>query len=123
MNTKQTKAEKEQEQTQAIKWLKKNIKAGTRIYSVLNGVSSSGMTRHISFYMTMPPMTTKKGEQPWEIVCLNWYIAKACDYKMNKRDALVIGGCGMDMGYHVVTQLSYALTDGKKYDALPHSWL
>jgi hypothetical protein len=122
MNTKQTKAEKEQEKTQAIEWLKKNIKAGTRIYSVLNGVSSSGMTRHISFYMTMPQVTVKKN-QPWEIMCLNWYIAKACDYKMDKNGAIIATGCGMDMGYHVVTSLSYALTNGKKYDTLPHSWL
>lgn len=110
------------EKEEAIAWCKKNIKKGTRIYSVLNGVSSSGMTRHISFYMTMRAMTTKRNA-PHEIVCLNYYIAKACEYKLDKDGALVIGGCGMDMGYHVVTSLSYALTDGKKYDTLTHSWL
>ena len=120
--TKQTKQEQENRKQEAIAWCKKNIKKGTRIYSVLNGVSSSGMTRHISFYMTMKAMTTKRNA-PHEIVCLNYYIAHACGYKLDKDGALVVGGAGMDMGYHVVTSLSYAITDGKKYDTLLHSWL
>jgi len=92
-----TKKEKEERRKSSIKWLKKNIKHKDAIYTVLQNVSSSGMTRHI-----MCLIVKKK-----EIVNISWEVADALDYKMNKSgDAVVVGGCGMDMGFSLVYNLS-----------------
>ena len=66
------------------------------IYSIIRHVSQSGMTRHISFFII------RKG-QVWFIDNL---ISDYLDYRPNKRyDALVVGGCGMDMAFSVVNNL------------------
>ena len=78
---------------QQIKHLKAMLRASKNtIYCSLNHVSSSGMTRHISFFVVY------KGE----IVKLNWHLAKLLDYRIAKNGGLVVGGCGMDMGFSVV---------------------
>jgi len=96
-----TKAQdKQNEIDNAIKHLKTMIKAGATVYTVCHHVSSSGMMRHISCYIAY------KGA----VVNISYYVAKAIDYKQNKDNgALVVGGCGMDMGFHVVYALSRTL--------------
>lgn len=68
------------------------------VYSVINHVSQSGMSREISFYLA-----GKNG-----ITCINWYIKEILGYKFGKR-GLRISGCGMDMGFAVVYNLSRKL--------------
>ena len=49
-------------------------------------------------------------------------IIEKLGYKPNKHwDSIVVRGCGMDMGYHVVHNLSHALF-GEGYN-LKHRWL
>jgi hypothetical protein len=96
MNEKQKEALK----VSTIAEFKKMYKHGTRIYTALKHVSSSGMTRHISVY------AVKKGE----IQDITWYAHNILDYKLTKgSNALVVVGCGMDMGYHVVSSLANAV--------------
>ena len=85
---------------EALDKLRELCKPGTTVYTILTHCSRSGMTRWINCYVFVD------NEPYW----LSGYIDSAglfsCD---RKRESLKVGGCGMDMGYHVVNTLSYAL--------------
>lgn len=75
---------------------------GTTIYCTLRHVSRSGMLRHISLHVV------KKGTP----VSLSWDAARVLGWSLNdgrSHWAIKVDGCGMDMGFHLVNQLSYAL--------------
>ena len=62
---------------------------------MIKHVSQSGMSRHISFFYI-------RNNEPRFITPISDFL----DYKMNKyHDALVVGGCGMDMAFSVVHHL------------------
>jgi hypothetical protein len=45
--------------------------------------------------------------RPWDIT---GHVARVLGYPCRDRaDGMTVGGCGMDMGFHVVHSLSYAL--------------
>lgn len=70
---------------------------GETVYTILRNVSRSGMTRHLDVYVM-------RDNAPRRIT---WAVGKACGYAYSDRwDALTVGGCGMDMGFHVVYGLS-----------------
>ena len=72
-------------------------KGNYTVYSKLNQVSRSGMKRAISFYVIID-------NKPFNI---DYAISKVLKYKRDKNyDGLVVHGCGMDMGFHVVNSLS-----------------
>lgn len=84
--------------------LRKLCPPGSTIYTVLRHVSSSGMTRRITCFAIVG--TGRKAE-PFD---LGGYIADVLGYKRHERDgSLVVSGCGMDMGFHIVHSLGYAL--------------
>lgn len=93
---------KQSQQAQALEQLS-NIFNSTpwddSVYAVLRHVSSSGMSRNIDFYVI-------RDNQPRYITGL---IAQALDYKLSKNGGLTVGGCGMDMGFHVIYTLSSML--------------
>lgn len=90
------KEEKNELRENALKSLREKLKAGSAVYTIVKHVSSSGMTRHISLFIV------SKGE----IVCIDWEASHIIGWKRNKTNgALVIGGCGMDMGFHAVYTL------------------
>lgn len=94
-----------------------------RIYTVLNHVSSSGMTRYISAfvpvisyeeYIDKKTGLVRSEPKQADMVCI----------AREKR----VGGCGMDMGFHLADSLfskSGINEDGKHpYQTyLSHSWL
>jgi hypothetical protein len=41
--------------------------------------------------------------------CLDWYAERVLQMRRGKRDGLVVGGCGMDMGWHIIYNLGRAL--------------
>jgi hypothetical protein len=88
---------------EAIARLHELLEPGDTITCVLRGVSRSGMTRWIDFYVVRPD-----DRNPREVVTL-WLtrtIATACEYTYDRnKEALKIGGCGMDMGFAVVYDL------------------
>ena len=100
--------------SELIKQIKKDykLKKGTKVYCKLNHVSQSGMTRAISFYVLVDGVLSK----------LDYSIGKLLCYKFNnKHGGLTVRGCGMDMGFDVVYNLSYKLfNDGY---SLKHEWL
>lgn len=88
------------ERAEFIEKLREIVPPGTKVYTSLTHVSASGMSRSIKVYI----MT---GGEPHEIT---YWVAKALDYRINdRRGGVKIGGCGMDMGFHLVNSMSYAL--------------
>lgn len=108
----------ELERNEQIEKLREWFPKGSTVYTILRKVSASGMSRQIS------------------VVCLridgdkivdlhpNWSVAKVLGRRLNKggaHDALVIGGCGMDMGFEIAYSLGAAI-HGDGY-SLKHRWL
>jgi hypothetical protein len=122
--SRRTKAQ-EQERAEAIARLRQWIKPGDTVYTILDHVSSSGMSRAIR--VVVPTITyayDTEHAQPLDVVHgtptgvdfihPNHAIGVVLGLKHWRRngreqDALVVGGCGMDMGFHLVYELSYAL--------------
>lgn len=105
------------EQTEAIAKLREWIKPGDTVYTILDHVSSSGMSRAIRVVILdhcqePDPITGKC--RPCSPSHPNWAVGKALGMRHWKRngreqDALVVGGCGMDMGFHLVYSLGRVL--------------
>ena len=87
------------------------LKPGDTIYTITRHVSRSGMMRRISAFVV------KNGR----LESIDWNIEKLGLFKRHKtEEGLVVGGCGMDMHFHVVHTLGRALyPDGFK---LPKEW-
>lgn len=107
------------ERAEATAELRKLLPPGSTVYTVLRHVSASGMSRRIDLYL----IANNKPRY------LTGYAARAMGYRQHKHGGLVVSGCGMDMGFHLVNSLSYALhgmDDSGKYRAgytLAHEWL
>lgn len=87
------------ERHDAVTRLRELVKPGDTVYTVLRHVSSSGMTREISLYVMID------NEPFW----LTGLAARAMGDRTGKRDGIIVGGCGMDMGYHLVYNLGRTL--------------
>lgn len=80
-----------------------------RIYTVLNHVSQSGMTRYISAFVPVMREVSPGVKCP-DFACI------AREYK--------VGECGMDMGFHLAYSMFLeAYPDGDYCSELSHSWL
>ena len=92
---------------QVEKWteeLRGELKPGDTLHTVIRGVAASGMSRHIDVYQ----FTYEDGKirKYW----LSPRVAAICGFTFDeKKECLRIGGCGMDMGFHVVYSLSRRL--------------
>lgn len=93
------------EKEQAKKDLLNMLNGSNKVYTILKHRSSSGMLRHIDVVIV-------KDNKPLNI---NWYVEKiglykrARNYDAKNADSLRVGGCGMDMGFSVVYNLSREL--------------
>jgi hypothetical protein len=88
-------------QQDACEKLRKLIQPGDKVFTILDHVSKSGMTRHVRVKLISKDGTT---HDP------NYLVAQALDMRQAKRgDGIVAQGCGMDMGYSLVYNLGYAL--------------
>ncbi len=101
---KRTKAQIEEAESYAAD-LRTRIKPGDRIYTVLRSVSRSGMFRRISlFYMG------KEADGTPYLSSLDWACNKfGMGERWGKGEGIGVGGCGMDMGYHLVYNLGRIL--------------
>ena len=75
---------------------------GSIIYTTLNHVSRSGMQRAISTYIIIDN----------DIRDVSYDVAEVIGNTIYKKGGIKIDGCGMDMGFAIVHQLSYALYPG-----------
>jgi hypothetical protein len=103
--------------SEAIAELKRTVHEGDTLYTVLRHVSRSGMMRHIDVLQIV-----NDPQYGIQVYWLSRLAAKALGWGMDTREEHVrVNGCGMDMGFHVVHSLSYALFgDGYK---LAQKWL
>ncbi len=93
------------------------------VYTVLRGVSSSGMTRHISLVVAGLDNTGKPA-----LYDITYHASKVLGDKLTERDGhrvIKVQGCGMDMGFHLVYSLSSVLYAGQERAGyvLSHRWL
>lgn len=97
---------KEKAQAEAVKTLQEwGVVDGTTIYAKVVRVSSSGMSRQVRLYFT-------KGD---EIIDITYWSAKALGWGYagdGYREGVRVSGCGMDMLFHTVYCLSYAMGYG-----------
>lgn len=85
------------------------LKPGATVYCVLRSVSSSGMSRRISFYALDQNADDRKPLRAAELRYLDHAIASLTSYKQSSKEGLSVGGCGMDMGFAVVYDFGRAL--------------
>lgn len=101
-----------QRREECIERLRELAPEGSTVYCVLRYVSASGMSRGIDLY------AIQDNQPRW----LSRFAADALGCRFNeKRECLAVSGCGMDMGLHVVSELSYRLYG--KGTALSHRWM
>ena len=92
----------------ALTQLRRLCPPGTKVYTILKHVSRSGMCRDIDVHVIID------GEPQW----LSGYVCTVMGWSQHN-DCVRVGGCGMDMGFHLVHSLSYAL-HGTKGRGGPH---
>lgn len=107
------------ERDEARSELRALLEPSDTVYTVLRHVSPSGMMRVLDIFIM-------RDNRPRRIT---WTAAQAIGATYNrKREGLQMGGCGMDMGFAAVYELSIALfcPDTYSHDAayaLKHEWL
>ena len=83
-----------------IEEIKQYVKEGDTLYTDVQSVSRSGMSRHIRVYAI-------RENEP---INLSPFVADILGRRyLDKDNSVMVGGCGMDMGFEVVYSLSYAL--------------
>lgn len=98
-------ARKEAEREDAKTRLLAMLKPGDRVYTVLRHVSASGMSRRISLVI---PTTDREGKPA--VTSIDWLAARLLrSYRQHDKGGLMVSGCGMDMGFHVIYALGSAL--------------
>lgn len=109
-----------QEIFDAQQTLKKLVKPHQIVYTVLTHVSSSGMSRRIKVFTV---------DQDKKIIDLSYWVARALDWP-TKDNAVIVRGCGMDMGFHLVNSITHALgyntvepSEQSNAYGLNHQWL
>lgn len=91
---------KDAERQEAIDRLKGWLTPGAEVLCILRHVSRSGMQRVIDLFII------KDGT----VINIGPSAAKAMGDRFDyKRDGIVVGGCEMDMGFHLVYNLGRAL--------------
>jgi hypothetical protein len=74
---------------------------GQKFYCNIVSVSRSGMTRKMKFY------AIPKGKE--ELQQITYLIGNIADYSFDKNGNLIVGGCGMDMVFSVISNFNYAM--------------
>jgi hypothetical protein len=94
------------EHTEALERLREWLKPGDTVHTILRHVSRSGMQRVIQLVRIEPGETSHEAR----VLHIGWSAARALGMRYdNKREGIVVGGCGMDMGFALVYELSRVL--------------
>lgn len=76
-----------------------------QFYAEVSSVSRSGMSRHIALYLPYKDM-----DGALKIENLTYLLHHFCGYRWNKaQNAVIVGGCGMDMIFYTIDNLLYSL--------------
>lgn len=94
------------ERAETIATLRGMVERGQTVYTKVEHVSRSGMSRNISAYIMEVDDNTGRA-YPRNI---SGYVASALAWPRDDRSGAVkVGGCGMDMGFHLVYSLAQTL--------------
>ena len=94
-----------QQQEEARAYLLELLKPGDTVYTVCTHVTRSGMSRVLELLVA----AIDDNGKPY-IRRISWLTCKAAGFSWSKaHEGLQVGGCGMDMGFHVVYSLGLAL--------------
>lgn len=114
------KQEKENARNEAIATLRRmGVKPGTDIYTIVTHVSKSGMQRHIRCYLPTIETDTERGtdkrKRKPSITNITRLVSIACGIRLANgyNWDLVVGGCGMDMCFATVYELSCRMFQGQ----------
>jgi len=97
--------ESDKNRLDSLKTLREMLHPGDTVSTILRHVSRSGMSRRISLIVS----------RDGELVDITWDAARAMGETVKNRSGYVqdagieVGGCGMDMGFHIVYNLSRTL--------------
>lgn len=105
--TKYTKEQIDNAQNMLNKFLKEDM----QVYTTVHSVAASGMSRKMSLYIVHDD----------GIMNITFWVAAVLGLKMDSDHKLTISGCGMDMGWKIVNDLSYRIFNSGK--ALNQRWL
>lgn len=106
---------KEAVQKEAVDTLKQwGLVDGTTVYAKVNKVSASGMSRNVALYITPNDWKEGKDTNSHRIMDISYHSAKALgwSFKEGYNGGIRVSGCGMDMLFHTVYSLSYAMGYG-----------
>jgi hypothetical protein len=92
-------AQARQDRAEAIERLREIFPDGSTAYTVLRHVSASGMSREIS-------VINRGTDDVWDC---SYLVARALGWRIGKRGGIVIEGAGMDMGFHLVYEMSQTI--------------
>lgn len=106
----------EEETAEAVTRLRAELTPGRAVYTKITHVSRSGMSRSIECYLA-------QGRD--NLTDITWQVARATNARLDPRHGgIVMGGCGMDMGFALVYNLGRTLypngvpcTGSRGYDA------
>lgn len=101
------------DQIQSLDQLRQWLPKGTRVFTILRSVSRSGMLREVSV------VVFRAGDA--RPIHPNHHVCQVLGLRRGKSDGVVLQGCGMDMGFHLVYELAYALYGNS--EALTQEWL
>lgn len=103
---------------ESLAHLRRLCPPGTTVHTKLTHVSRSGMRREIA------PIVFRRGKVD-DGLYIWWHVAVVLGLAANGRSpgTVKVDGAGMDMGYHLVMNLSYALHGHEDHgaDAIKHS--
>lgn len=80
--------------------LKAILEKGDTIYYNVTHVARSGMSRNIKFYFVDTDRRPKN---------ITWLMSEVLGYKQRPDTSINVRGCGMDMGFKVISDLADAL--------------
>jgi hypothetical protein len=89
---------------QSLAWLHDHIKPGDTVYTIVESVSRSGMSRVIRVVL----LKTDDQGKPYTLHP-NHAISTVLGLPRGKKEGVKIQGCGMDMGFEIVYQLGKAM--------------
>lgn len=84
---------------------------GSTAHTTVVHVAQSGLSRHIKVYAI-------DGDR---IINISGYVADYLGWRYTKKEAVFVGGCGMDMGFHLIYTLASKLY-GDGY-AIKQDWV
>ena len=110
---------KNEEVEEAKKYLMDVLPVGATCYTQVTSVAKSGMSRKMKFFAV----------EGGEIINVTWHVAIALGDSVQSDRTIRVIGCGMDMGFHMVYNLSRTLyrdiktNGGDSGYALKQRWL